>query len=206
MNSRYFELPIDKQKNLINAGYKVFALYPYKKASMSAIADEADISKSLLFYYFKNKAEYYLYLFDTAIKFVNEKKTGNINDEKYDLFELVNQTVEERIKMICEYPYLYKFIAKAYYEEFEDIKPELDKKKKSLAEAGEIEALKLVDYSKFKDPMDVKLLLNMILYMAEGCMRGHEDLDITKMDGIISDFKTMMESLKSHYYKEEYLV
>lgn len=98
---------------------------------MSAIADEADISKSLLFYYFKNKAEYYLYLFDTAIEFVNEKKGGNINDKKYDLFELVSQTVERRMKMICEYPYLYKFIAKAYYEEFEDIKHELDKRKNS---------------------------------------------------------------------------
>lgn len=46
----------------------------------------------------------------------------------------------------------------------------------------------------------------MILYMAEGCMRGHEDLDITKMHEIISEFKTMMESLKSHYYKEEYVI
>ena len=34
----------------------------YKRASMSAIADAAGISKSLLFYYFKNKKELYLYL------------------------------------------------------------------------------------------------------------------------------------------------
>ncbi|MDP4147701.1 MAG: helix-turn-helix domain-containing protein, partial [Bacillota bacterium] len=66
MNQSYFQLPLDKQKNLINAGYKVFATYPYKKASMLAISEEAGISKSLLFYYFRNKEEYYLYLFDTA--------------------------------------------------------------------------------------------------------------------------------------------
>lgn len=55
MNSSYFKLPSAKQKNLINAGYKVFSSNSYKKGSMSFVAGEATISKSLLFYYFKNK-------------------------------------------------------------------------------------------------------------------------------------------------------
>ncbi len=66
MNQSYFQLPSYKQKNLLNSGYKLFALYPYKKASMNAIASEADISKSLLFYYFKDKKEYYLLLSRTS--------------------------------------------------------------------------------------------------------------------------------------------
>lgn len=53
----YFKLPLDKQNKLINAGYKVFSLYPYKNGSMSFVAEEAVISKSLIFYYFKNKKE-----------------------------------------------------------------------------------------------------------------------------------------------------
>ncbi len=32
MNQSYFQLPSYKQKNLLNSGYKLFALYPYKKA------------------------------------------------------------------------------------------------------------------------------------------------------------------------------
>jgi hypothetical protein len=206
MNLRYFELPIEKQKKLINAGYKLFALYPYKKASMAAIADEANISKSLLFFYFKNKMEYYLFLFDTAIEFIGEQKAESIHEKKYDLFELVNQSVEIRIKMIHDYPYLYKFITRAYYEEFEDIKFELDKKKKRMTQMGKEEILNLVNYDKFKNSSDVKVLLDIILSMAEGCMRGQEDLDILKMQKIIKEFKCMMESLRAHYYKEEYLL
>lgn len=206
MNASYFELPIDKQKKLMNAGYKVFSLYPYKKASMATIADEANISKSLLFYYFKNKKEYYLFLFDTAIEFVNKKRAESIHEKEYELFGLINQTVEGRMKMILDYPYLYKFIAKAYYEEFNDIRLELDEKKKRMTQVGKEEILNLVEYDRFKSSSDVKVLIDIILYMAEGCMRGQEDLNIVKMQEIITEFKCMMESLKNHYYKEEYLL
>jgi AcrR family transcriptional regulator len=202
MNLKYFELPIDKQKKIVNGGYKLFALFPYKKASMAAIADEANISKSLLFYYFKNKKEYYLFLFETAIKFTNEKRVESIQEKKYDLFELINQNVKCRMKMIRDYPYLYKFMTRAYYETFEDIKFELDIKKKTITQIGKEEILNLIDHNRFKNANDVQVLFNIILSIAEGCMRGCEDLDIVKTQRIIEEFNCMMESLKKHYYKE----
>ena len=206
MNITYFDLPLDKQKKLMNAGYKLFALYPFKKASVSAITNEADISKSLLFYYFKNKKEYYLFLFDSAIKFINEQRAESIHEKEHDIFELINQTVEYRMKMIHDYPYLYKFITRAYYETLEDIKVEINKKKKSMNELGKEEILNLVEYDKFKNPRDVKVLLDLIICTAEGCMRGIEDLNVVKTQESVSEFKDMMESLKKHYYKEEYLI
>jgi TetR/AcrR family transcriptional regulator len=205
MNLTYFELPQDKQKKLMNAGYKVFALYAYKKASMSAIANEADISKSLLFYYFKNKKEYYLFLYDTAIEFFNKHRAEIFHETQYDLFELINQTIEYRMKMMHDYPYLFKFIARAYYETLEDIKLEMDKRKLTMNQIGKEEILNFIELYKFKDTCDVKILFDLILYAAEGCMRGREDLDIVKISEIVIEFKYMMESLKKHYYKGEYL-
>lgn len=206
MNQSYFQLPSDKQKNLLNFGYKLFALYPYKKASMNAIASEADISKSLLFYYFKDKKEYYLFLFNTAINFLDEQKEESVNKKINDFFQLINKTVERRMKMINDYPYLYKFVTKAYYESFEEIKLELDKRKKIMLQTGEEEILKIIDYDKFKNPSDVKILLDIVLSASEGCMRGLEDLDISKMQQKVSEFKGMMNSLKKYYYKEEFLI
>ncbi len=55
MNIKFFNLPIDKQQKILNAAYKVFSENNYKKASMSEIANEGGISKSLLFHYFTNK-------------------------------------------------------------------------------------------------------------------------------------------------------
>jgi len=202
MNSKYFDLPSEKQQNLINAGYKAFALYPYKKASMAVIADEANISKSLLFFYFKNKKEYYLFLFDTAIGFLKNEKIKWANDEKFDLFELVNQTVERRLMIMRNYPYLIKFVTRAYYEFDESVQLELQIKKEELTQLGIREILDLVDYRQFKNVSDAKILVNIILYIAEGCMRGQEDLDSEKINGILPLFQEMMLSLKSHYYNK----
>lgn len=205
MNQSYYQLPIEKQDKLINAGYKVFALSQYKKASMAIIADEAGISKSLLFYYFKNKQEYYLFLFDNAVEFIFKQTTKDIYGEKHDLFLLVNQTIERRMATLRKYPYVYRFLAKAYYETLEDIKCEVEKRKEAMFQIGTEEMMKLIDCEKFKDPADLRVVINIITYAAEGCMRGREDLDITKMQKIIPLFEEMMESLKLHYYKQEYL-
>lgn len=205
MNQSYFQLPLDKQKKLINSGYKIFATYSYKKASMIEISDEARISKSLLFYYFRNKQEYYLFLFDTAIEFLNGHKVEASNGKVYDFFELINMSVERRMKMIGDYPYLYKFITRAYYENHEDISSKLNKKKKIMMHTEKEEILNIVDYSKFKDPSDVVILLKIVLSTAEGLMRGREDLNIAKILEGVLEFKAMMESLKKYYYKEEYL-
>lgn len=202
MNSKYFDLPFEKQKNLINAGYKVFASYPYKKASMSVIADEANISKSLLFYYFKNKKEYYLFLFVKAIEFLKNEKIKRANDEKTDLFELVNQTVERRLMIMHDYPYLIKFATRGYYESDESVQLELQIKKEEMTQLGISEVLDTINYRQFKIVSDAKILVNIILYIAEGCMRGQEDLDSEKINGLLPLFQEMMLSLKDHYYKK----
>ena len=66
MNERFFALPEEKQRRIINAGFFVFANNSYRKSPMSEIAGAAGISKALLFHYFKNKRELYLFLWDQA--------------------------------------------------------------------------------------------------------------------------------------------
>ena len=66
MNEKFFSLPEEKQQAIINAGYRVFSQNSYKNSPMSEIAEAAGISKSLLFHYFRNKKELYLYLLEYA--------------------------------------------------------------------------------------------------------------------------------------------
>ena len=68
MNKKFFELPLEKQERIIKAAYIVFAHDNYKNASMSKIADAGGISKSLLFHYFQNKKDLYLYLWENINK------------------------------------------------------------------------------------------------------------------------------------------
>ena len=74
MNERFFSLPMEKQQAILNAGYQVFSQNSYKNSPVREIADAAGISKSLLFHYFDNKKELYLYLWErcaqTTIEFL----------------------------------------------------------------------------------------------------------------------------------------
>lgn len=45
MKDKFYQLPQDKRERMIEAGYRVSAKNEYKRASMSAIADAAGISK-----------------------------------------------------------------------------------------------------------------------------------------------------------------
>lgn len=75
-----------------------------------------------------------------------------------------------------------------------------------MLQTGEAEILKIIDYDKLKNPSDVKILLDIVLSAAERLMRELEDLDISKMQQKVSEFKGMMNSLKKYYYKEEFLI
>lgn len=203
MNQSYFKLPKDKQDKLMNAGYKVFSTFPYKKASMAAIAEEGNISKSLLFYYFKNKKEYYLYLFSTALQFMNEHLAIDLHGERADLFDLVDQTIEARMKLLRIYPYIFKFTASAYYEKAPELLLEIEQRKQQMMKLGKKELVKVIRLDLFQNPDDAGDLINIILNLAEGCMRGREDLEIGKIQEAIPEYKKMMASLKAYYYKDQ---
>lgn len=59
MNERFYSLPKEKLNEIINAAYEVFSGHSYKKSAVGKIAEEAGISKSLLFYYFRDKKDLY---------------------------------------------------------------------------------------------------------------------------------------------------
>ena len=55
MKESFLLLPEERQNEIINAGYDQFSCHSYRKCPVGKIAEQAHISKSLLFYYFKDK-------------------------------------------------------------------------------------------------------------------------------------------------------
>lgn len=58
----FFELDADKKQSLIEAAVQEFASLPYEKVSMFKIAQNAGVSRSGLYYYFKDKEDIYRYI------------------------------------------------------------------------------------------------------------------------------------------------
>ena len=91
MNYKFYALPVEKQSQLLNAAYKVFAMNQYKKAPTSEIAAEAGISKSLLFHYFHNKQELYIFLWNYAADLTKKYMCKYKVYETDDFFEMMRR-------------------------------------------------------------------------------------------------------------------
>lgn len=64
----FYELDADKKQILIEAAIQEFASLPYEKVSMFKIAQNAGVSRSGLYYYFKDKDDIYRYITEQMFK------------------------------------------------------------------------------------------------------------------------------------------
>jgi len=170
MNENFFHLPEEKQQRIINAAYKVFSQSSYKKAPMSEIAGEGGISKALLFHYFTNKKELYLYLWANAIemtrKAVREYKTLETND----FFEMLKRSLLSKCSLMRDYPHMYSFSLRAYYETAPEIKSAIQEDFSNVSKTSKMIVLEKMDTSGLRKDIDLKTMYDDIFYAIDGYM------------------------------------
>lgn len=106
---KFEELPSEKKMRIINAGLECFGQYGYKKANTDLIVEKAGISKGLLFYYFKNKETFYLYLCDFCSKVSLEAVDVAEMSAITDFFDMLDFGIRTKLKIWSDYPYMYDF-------------------------------------------------------------------------------------------------
>ena len=203
MNEKFYELPAEKQQRIINAGLEVFGAYDYPQASTDDIAAKAGISKGLLFYYFKNKKEFYLFLFDYCCNFFYQQICTENFIQITDFFDLMEYAARIKYSLILQYPHFMNFVMKAYYSRREEVSEAM--KERIGSTIGEIYTVyfKNIDFSRFKEEVDPQKLLNMLTWMAEGYiqdkLRQSETLNI---DELMQDFHDWQKMFRKIAYKE----
>jgi TetR/AcrR family transcriptional regulator len=97
------------EEKILNAARKVFVKKGLAGARMQDIADEADINKAMLHYYFRNKEK----LFDMIFMEAAQKlfpKINHIFESDTPLFEKIENFANEYITVMLENPYLPIFV------------------------------------------------------------------------------------------------
>lgn len=127
MYERFEKLNASKQQAILDACISEFADKGYLNASTNAIAQKAGIAKGLLFYYFKNKKNLYLYILEhicTSIK--NEIVSGMQQIESEDFFERIKALSVIRISTYGKFSDEYQLLMQAVSYSPEDIKLETE--------------------------------------------------------------------------------
>ena len=203
MNQRFLVLEEEKRKAVINSGFRNFALFGYRKASMRDIAEDAGVSKALLFHYFDTKKELFLYLWNLTAEKTQESLllSGVVGDR--DFFSVMEKGLRAKMDLARTWPWMALFSVKAWYEDDEEVSSEITRSiDKFPTKDGKTLRL-LYPETKFRDDLDLGLMYQDMYYMSEGYLwhqmeRGNIDPD--KME---KEYMAFLELWKKAYLKGE---
>lgn len=170
MNEKFFVLPIDRQQRILDAAYQVFSKSSYKGASMSEIASNAGISKALLFHYFTNKKELYLYLWNNALELTRKAVSDYRVLETDDFFEMLYRSLQAKCSVMVKYPYISVFSLNAYYEQYPEIKEAIGESFAQASLTSEKLVLATINTSTLRRDIDKTAMYEEIFYAMDGYM------------------------------------
>lgn len=203
MNDKFFSLPEKKQLAIINAGYRVFSQNSYKKSPVSEIAAEAGISKSLLFHYFRNKRELYLFLIqkaaDTTYKYLYEFGC----DEEDDFFEIMYRGLKAKAALMRKYPDLTCFTLKAYYETDPEVYGDIQKFIGRIASFNSNANMLKFDAGRFIEGIDLQMMYTDMYLASVGYLWEKSQQGPLDVDRVEKEFERMIDFWKKIYMRKE---
>nr|WP_296463090.1 TetR/AcrR family transcriptional regulator [uncultured Acetatifactor sp.] len=201
MNERFFSLPEERQQAIINAGYRVFSRNAYKNSPMSEIAQDAGISKSLLFHYFHNKKELYLFLWDKCAETTIEFLTRYGCYGQTGLFESMERGMRAKMEIMRLYPDMASFTIRAFYEKDPEINAAVQESYHRYFNLRADKARLDFDPEQFIPGLDISMMYREMYWASEGYLwemvqRG--DVDAERIE---RDFKNLIAFWKSVYLR-----
>lgn len=203
MNEKFFSLPKEKQQKIINAGYRVFSQNSYKNSPMSEIADAAGISKSLLFHYFHNKKELYLFLWENCAKLTISYLTRYGCYKQQGLFESMELGMRAKMELLHTYPDMASFTIRAFYEKDPEINAAVQESYHKYFNLKADQARINFDPKQFAEGLDIEMMYREMYWASEGYLwemvqRGNVDADQMEQD-----FTKLLQFWKKIYLRKE---
>lgn len=159
-----------------------------------------------MFHYFNNKKDLYIYLIDYSIQII-EKLYDKIDFDETDLFKRIEKVGLKKLHIQQEYPQVFDFLVAAMQEESTEVSYIIHQKIDPLYEEGTEKLYKNIDYSKFREGIDVEKAINILTWTMYGF--GEKGLRELKTFNNLEDFgehylqewKQYTAILKYSFYK-----
>ncbi len=201
MNNKFFDLPEEKRQTILNAGYRVFSQNSYQKSPMGEIAAEAGISKSLLFHYFHNKKELYLYLWENCARVTIEAMEQFNCYGGEDLFESMLRGVQAKVSIIRRCPHMALFTLRAFYEKDPEVCAAVQESYHKHFNFKADSTLINLDPSQFLPGLDIRMMYQDMYWASEGYIWELVQQGNVDMQAMEETFYRMVAFWKSIYQR-----
>lgn len=198
MYETFEKLPEEKKKKIIDACIDEFGSKGYINASTNNIVKNAGISKGTLFNYFGNKKNLFLYIVDYTTDFYVNYLIGRMKINSPDMLQRILDWAELKISVSLEEPKVYKFFISAFLNIPEELKKDIEKTYAKLYEKGLFLTFNGLDMSLFREDIDVKKSIDLIIFVIDGISKKYYNDIITTDDNGLSSLKKRSEELSEY--------
>ncbi|MBA4495686.1 TetR/AcrR family transcriptional regulator [Paenactinomyces guangxiensis] len=210
MADPYQQIPEDKRDKVLQAAIKEFARCGYERASTNQIIQEANISKGLLFHYFKNKKNLFLATLDYCFNLLLNHMQPYMEEMSADFFERLLELGKAKMKMFLDHPLEYRILMIAFADAPAEIAEEIKQRYEQTEAISYSFMLRGIDHSKFRPEIDQEKAIQLVMLSLEA-MRNqwlqrfqvNEDKGLSQFDDALQEMEQMVEILKYGVYRRE---
>jgi TetR/AcrR family transcriptional regulator len=207
MFSKFQKLNPDKQIRIINAAMKEFAQKGFDNASTNMIVKDAEIAKGLLFHYFKNKQQLFLFVYDYGSELLLNEFYKKFEPNEPDFFSRIRQMSRLKSEILHQYPEVFRFFEVASLETSSVVRDDLEQRKQLMLDNNLDKVFKGIDLSLFIEGIDIIKVIQIIMWTAEGLradlLKKAKLTPSIPMDyeKLFAEVDTYIELLKQCFYK-----
>ena len=199
MIDKFESLPEEKKKRILDAAIEEFAVNGYDKASTNSIVKKADISKGILFHYFKSKKNLFLYIFDYCITNLTDKYYSVKETDPKDIFERFISISIRKIKIISEEPLMNRLVFSAISNMPESLKQELTERYNTYYAKEMPRFFEDIDTSKFRKEIDSQKAIELIMMCMDSISNKYlQKYKNTSVDEVFNDVENIMEEYNEY--------
>lgn len=208
INPTFNNLDDAKQKRILNAALQEFAENGYEQASTNQIVKQAGIGKGMLFYYFNNKKDLYLYLIDHAINIMTTEFFSLIDMTEPDFIERLKEIARVKSAYLHENPNVSNFIATVFLSDVVELPDNLRIRLAEAKKSGNSMLYDNIDPTLFRDDVNVDKAFKLIRWSIEGYQNElmnrfkGEQIALIDMNPYWDDFYEYLDVLKTSFYKK----
>ncbi|SER04202.1 TetR/AcrR family transcriptional regulator [Piscibacillus halophilus] len=199
----------ETQKKIVSAALEEFAEKGYDQASTNRIVKRAGVGKGMLYYYFKNKKELYLYLVENSLEAIEHEYINKIDLSETDFFERLQEIVEFKMKVYFKHSGFFNFMSQVLVMESSHLPDNLANRIDTLRTEGMGKLYQNVDYSRFRDDLDVEKTLQLIQWSLDGyansIIERLKGIDFSQFEyeSYHEEFMEYLEVLKKAFYQKK---
>ncbi|AOT70346.1 TetR/AcrR family transcriptional regulator [Geosporobacter ferrireducens] len=164
MYETFEKLPESKKNDILQVCIEEFAINGYINTSTNTIVKRLGISKGVLFLYFKNKKNLYLYLLDYLFESLTNKFLEDFQREEgtIDVFDHFDRIGEYYKDVMQENVYVLKFMLGAILEAPAELREEVDERHNRSHER----LFKMINTDNYRKDIDPEMVMDLLLIVS----------------------------------------